>query len=153
MRNSKIVIALFAITLFALTSCQKENIENTHEAAQQTELLSGEELPTTAAVSKEEIQTIRKQQVESFKKEAQAGDLAFTEAGIRSLNSSSSRSRTITNISCGNTKNGTTRNETNTVSRYDGADKVYLLAMNNKQDIRIQSVSYTHLTLPTTPYV
>ena len=132
MKNLKFLIALFSITLFTFTSCQKESLEDI-QSGQETEMLSGEELPTTAAVSTEEIQAIRDQQIQSFKKEAQDGSLAFTRTS-----GATSRSRTITDINCGSTMNGTTRGETNTVSKYSGADKVYLLEVSSKKDVKLQ---------------
>lgn len=139
MRNLKVVFALVFATIFMLTSCQKDQIEDVQATEKSSitadgDYLSGEELPAIESYSKEEIGRIRQNQITSFTKEAKLGDMKFTDTN----STASSRSRTITNIDCGDTKSGTTRGETNTVNMYDGADKVYLLDLDRSGKVEFK---------------
>lgn len=134
MRTLRFLALLTLASFFCFTSCQKEALEETQEQLQSTEFISGEVLATTAGTNSAEIQAIRNEQIASFKKEAKTGTLQFEETTGRA----SSRSRSITDISCGTSINGTTRGETNTVSKYEGSDKVYLLNLDGKKDVSIQ---------------
>lgn len=136
MKNLKVVFALVIATIFMLTSCQKEQMSDMQTASKSTTTandayLTGEELPIIETYSKEEISLIREEQMGSFAKEAKLGTRKFT----ANNGSSSSRSRTITDIACGDVKSGTTRGETNTVDIYPGADKVYLLEMSRADEV------------------
>lgn len=132
MKNLKVVFALVFATIFMLTSCQKENLETVNTKTQQSNYLSGEELPTIESFTSAEVANIRQAQITSFTKEAKIGKMNFNET-----TAANSRSRTITDIKCGDVQDGTTRGETNTVDIYDGADKVYLLEMTESDKVTI----------------
>ncbi|MEM6317090.1 MAG: PPC domain-containing protein [Bacteroidota bacterium] len=126
MRNLKVVFAFVFATIFMLTSCQKDQMQDV-QATQKSSLtndgdhLTGEELPTIESYDEEEIRRMRQDQITSFSKDVELGSMKFATTS----NLASSRSRTVTPIDCGDVKSGTTRGETNTVDIYSGADKVY----------------------------
>jgi hypothetical protein len=139
MKKLNLVFIILFATIFFMTSCKKEGQEMT-TTLQDTERITGETLPKTEGISSEEIDRIRQAKILSYTKESQKNSLETTEFNGVQTNA---RSRTITNIACGNTKYGTTRGETNTIDVYTGkSDKIYFLETNKRGEIEI---NLTHL--------
>jgi hypothetical protein len=125
-----------------MTSCKKEGQEM-QTTIQETERVTGEDLPQTEAISAEEISKMRQAKISSYTKEVEKNILKPVE--ITSIQANS-RSRTVTNIACGDTKSGTTRGETNTIDVFSNnigkSDKIYLLETSQRGKVRI---NLTHL--------
>lgn len=138
MKNSiKFLIAIIALAL--LQSCEKES-EFVHEDSDQNisineqDSKTGEGLAELYINDNMDIEMEKLAITDSYKKEYGKMSLVDKKNNSKFL----AKSRYITNIYCGDTDYGTTKGETNTVSKYRGADKVYLLDINNDQEVELK---------------
>lgn len=134
MKNLK--FSLFALlALFFITSCSEElevdQISNHQVSTTSDEYISGEDLPEI--YNEEDKASIEGKQAIIHEKDKDSGELKFNESnGIKF------RSRSVTKVSCGSTKNGTTKGETNTVNKTRGADKVYIINIADETELELK---------------
>ena len=141
--KNRINLCLLVASSLLIFSCSKDSefIEANDKTGLQdqpiTQSKTGEDLPISH-FDDDKMVVEKLFQIESFKKELEnQNDLQFTEIETVKNVTGLAKSRSISPINCGDVKFGTTINETNTVSQYYGADKVYILSLDKRTEIEL----------------
>ncbi len=137
----KNLVKLFSILTLAIliTSCEKDQFQESYFDESQTDL-SGELMGEK--VSQQEFENLSKA-ISKTNRNTKIADFSNKE-----LQEDLLRSRYIYPIQCGSLVYSTTLGETNTVSVYTGADKVYELKLDSKTDLEFNlNQLYTDLDL------
>ena len=134
MKTLKVFLIALILGLFS-QSCQKDI--NPDQIDQVTEDLSGEQLPGVGALENQKETEEEAGEVKSFNPEAELLIPGLSEDGLEG------RSRYYYPLYCGTYNNGTTVGETNTVSYYPGADRIYYFDLASDQ---VVSISLRNMT-------
>ena len=126
------ILSLAILTLlFLVTSCNKDNYLT--DVSQELEKYTGEDLPETYTSEDPMVLEMKEKVYRDFKKEAEIQDIEWN------VSKSMTRSKTITDITCGNKAYGTTINESNSIEiYYNKPDKIYSFTLTQKDEVTVK---------------